>query len=127
LKFLSAKNCCSPAVQTNSALQSTHLRLRSWNSIGRYLVGSVELVVVLLQLSPELLSIPLTRQCLLRTTLVTRFQIERVLLDVLDDVFLLNLPLEPPESALNRLALLDLHFRHASTPPSRVADNRLPE
>src|SRR5262245_66095349 len=41
LKFLSAKNCCSPAVQTNSAPQSTHLRIRSWNSIGRYLVGSV--------------------------------------------------------------------------------------
>src|SRR6185503_5877562 len=41
LKFLSAKNCCSPAVQTNSAPQSTHLRIRSWNSIDRYLVGSV--------------------------------------------------------------------------------------
>src|ERR1700693_179246 len=39
LKFLSAKNCCSPAVQTNSASQSTHERIRSWNSIGRYLVG----------------------------------------------------------------------------------------
>src|SRR6476620_9680806 len=38
LKFLSAKNCCSPAVHTNSAPQSTHLRIRSWNSIGRYLV-----------------------------------------------------------------------------------------
>src|SRR5262245_3490983 len=42
LKFLSAKNCCSPAVQTNSAPQSTHLRIRSWNSMGRYLVGSVQ-------------------------------------------------------------------------------------
>src|SRR5436305_11410775 len=41
LKFLSAKNCCSPAVQTNSVAQSTHLRIRSWNSIGRYLVGSI--------------------------------------------------------------------------------------
>ena len=41
LKFLSAKNCCSPAVQMNSVPQSTHLRIRSWNSIGRYLVGSV--------------------------------------------------------------------------------------
>src|SRR6185436_6510139 len=40
LKFLSAKNCCSPAVQTNSAAQSTHLRSRSWISIGRNLVGS---------------------------------------------------------------------------------------
>src|ERR687888_1374028 len=39
LKFLSAKNCCSPAVQTNSAPQSTHLRILSWNSIGRHLVG----------------------------------------------------------------------------------------
>src|SRR6059058_1533405 len=39
LKFLSAKNCCSPAVQMNSAPQSTHVRILSWNSIGRYLVG----------------------------------------------------------------------------------------
>src|SRR5712691_7579271 len=39
LKFLSAKNCCSPAVQTNSEPQSTHLRILSWNSIGRHLVG----------------------------------------------------------------------------------------
>src|SRR3982751_5161213 len=39
LKFLSAKNCCSPAVQMNSVLQSTHERILSWNSIGRYLVG----------------------------------------------------------------------------------------
>src|SRR5262245_47239327 len=44
LKFLSAKNCCSPAVHTNSALQSTHLRIRSWNSIGRYLVGGRSVV-----------------------------------------------------------------------------------
>src|SRR5499427_10217513 len=41
LKFLSAKNCCSPAVHTNSVPQSTHLRILSWNSIGRYLVGVV--------------------------------------------------------------------------------------
>src|SRR5262245_61570663 len=39
LQFLSAKNCCSPAVHTNSAPQSTHLRILSWNSIGRSLVG----------------------------------------------------------------------------------------
>src|SRR5437762_12956729 len=43
LKFLSAKNCCSPAVQMNSVAQSTHLRIRSLNSIGRYLVGSLVL------------------------------------------------------------------------------------
>src|SRR5665213_1315652 len=33
LKFLSTKNCCSPAVQTNSAPQSTHVRTLSWNSM----------------------------------------------------------------------------------------------
>src|SRR5579864_3381982 len=32
LKFLSWKKCCSPAVNTKSAPQSTHLRTRSWNS-----------------------------------------------------------------------------------------------
>jgi hypothetical protein len=44
-----------------------------------------------------------------------------VLLDILDDVFLLNLPLEPAEGALNGFALLNLYFSHANTPPSRVA------
>src|SRR5204863_7431373 len=47
LKFLSAKNCCSPAVQMNSVAQSTHLRILSWNSIGRYLVGVGALRTVL--------------------------------------------------------------------------------
>src|SRR5258705_7102629 len=78
LKFLSAKNCCSPAVQTNSAPQSTHLRIRSWNSIGRYLVGVGLSVRSLLQLPPELFPIPLTRQRLLRPALVAGLQIERV-------------------------------------------------
>jgi len=32
LKFLSWKKCCSPAVNTKSAPQSTHLRTRSWKS-----------------------------------------------------------------------------------------------
>jgi hypothetical protein len=43
-------------------------------------------------------------------------------LDVLDDVFLLDLPLETPKGALDRLALLDLYFSHVKiTPLSRVA------
>src|SRR6185503_16227710 len=40
LNCLSAKKSCSPAVQMNSLLQSTHLRDLSWNSIGRHLVSS---------------------------------------------------------------------------------------
>jgi hypothetical protein len=112
LKFLSAKNCCSPAVQMNSVPQSTHLRILSWNSIGRYLVG-----VGLLQLAPEFLPVALSRERLLRSTLVSRFQVEGMLLDILDDVFLLNLPLEPAESALDRFALLDFDFSHATNTP----------
>jgi hypothetical protein len=36
-----------------------------------------------------------------------------MLLDVLDDVFLLDLPLEAPEGTLDRLALLNFDFGHA--------------
>jgi len=46
-------------------------------------------------------------------------------LDVFDNVFLLNLPLETPEGALNRLAILDLDFSHAPTPPSPDNPNML--
>ncbi len=100
----------------NSAPQSTHLRDLSWNSIGRHLV-LVAISGALFRFSPDLLAITLSRQRLLGPTLVTRLQIEGVLLDVLDDVFLLNLALESAEGALNRLAFLNLDFGHACTHP----------
>src|SRR5262249_13668195 len=71
----------------------------------------------LLQFAPELLAIAFASEGLLRPPFVTRFQIEGVLLDVFDDVFLLNLPLEPAESALYRFALLDFDFSHAPDTP----------
>jgi len=40
-----------------------------------------------------------------------------MLLDILDDVFLLDLPLEPAESAFYRFALLDFDFSHATNTP----------
>jgi hypothetical protein len=40
-----------------------------------------------------------------------------MLLDILDDVFLLDLPLEPAESAFNGLALLNFDFSHAINTP----------
>src|SRR5206468_12976375 len=76
LKFLSAKNCCSPAVQMNSVPQSTQLRILSWNSIGRYLVR-----VGLFRFAPQLLAIALARERLLRPSFVSRFQIKRMFLD----------------------------------------------
>jgi hypothetical protein len=112
LKFLSAKNCCSPAVQMNSVAQSTQLRILSWNSIGRHLVG-----VGLFRFAPELLPIPFAGESLLGPSLVAGFQIEGMLLDIFDDVFLLDLPLEPAESAFDGLALLNFDFSHASNTP----------
>ena len=41
-----------------------------------------------------------------------------MLLNVLDDVFLLNLALEAAECAFDRLALLNLDFCHALNTPS---------
>src|SRR5690606_26350181 len=64
----------------------------------------------LLELAPHLLAVPLARERLLGAALVARLQVEGVLLDVLDDVFLLHFPLEAPESALDGLALLNLDF-----------------
>src|SRR5476651_1664810 len=92
LKFLSAKNCCSPAVQMNSAPQSTHERILSWNSIGRYLSGSG-----LFRFASELLTVAFASERLFRSPFVAGFQVEGMLLDILDDVFLLDLPLEPAE------------------------------
>jgi hypothetical protein len=40
-----------------------------------------------------------------------------MLLDILDDVFLLYLPLEPAEGAFDRLTLLDFDFSHATYTP----------
>src|SRR6266550_6879129 len=71
----------------------------------------------LLRFAPELLAITLARQRLLGAAFVTRLQVEGVLLDVLDDVFLLHLPLEPSKGALDGFALLNLDFSHAMKHP----------
>ena len=50
------------------------------------------------------------RQGLFGPTLVARLQVEGVLLNVLDNVFLLDFSLKSPQGTLNRLTLLNLHF-----------------
>lgn len=57
---------------------------------------------------------PLARQSLLDTPLFARLKIERVFLCILDDVFLLNLALEAPESALEGLSFIQNDFRQSS-------------
>ena len=61
----------------------------------------------------HLLARPFARERLLRAPLVARFQVEGVLLDVLDDVFLLDLALEAAQRAFDRFTLLDSDFCHA--------------
>jgi hypothetical protein len=73
----------------------------------------VQVARYLLSLPPHLLPVPLPSERLLGAPFVSRLQIERMLLDVLDDVFLLNLALETPEGALDGLAFLNLDLSHA--------------
>jgi hypothetical protein len=59
----------------------------------------------------SLLAIAFPRQRFLHATLFTGLQIEGVALDFLDDVFLLDLPLEPAQCVFKGFALLNSNFR----------------
>jgi hypothetical protein len=99
-----------------SAPQSTHVRLLSWNSIGRHLV-LLDHAGALLRFASDLLAVPLSGKRLLGPELVTRLEIEGVLLNILDDVFLLHFALEAAERTFDGLAFLDLDFSHALKHP----------
>jgi len=68
---------------------------------------------LLLGFATLLLPRTLSRERLLGATPIAGLQIEGVLLDILDDIFLLNLPLEAAKRAFNRLAFLYFHFCQA--------------
>ena len=55
----------------------------------------------LVSIPSHFFSTPLSGQCLLRTTFVTRLQIKGVLLDIFDDVFLLHLSFESTQSTFD--------------------------
>ena len=76
------------------------------------------LKTALFHLAPALLAISLARQGLLDAALLPWFQVERVALHFLDDVFLLHLPLEPAKGVLEGFPLLKPHFSHALNTPS---------
>ncbi len=59
----------------------------------------------------SLLAIPFPRQRFFHATLLTGLQIEGVALDFLDDVFLLDLPLEPAQCVFKGFTLLNSNFR----------------
>ncbi len=92
---------------------------------GRSLENSTSVPFELIRFAPLLLARTFPRESLLGPPLVSRLEIKRVLLDIFNNVFLLNLPLEPAKCAFDRLALLDFHFSHASNTPSCDKANML--
>jgi hypothetical protein len=66
----------------------------------------------LVQLPPLLFAETLARKCLLRAALLARLHVITVLFDFLDDVFLLHLALEPPQSIFQGLTFLNTDFGH---------------
>ena len=61
---------------------------------------------------------PLTSQRGLYTLFLAGLQVKGVSLDLLDNVFLLHLALEPAESILEGFALLKSYFCQTYTPPN---------
>jgi hypothetical protein len=60
---------------------------------------------------------PFACERLLDSFLFARLEIERVLLDILNDVFLLNLAFETAKSAFEGLAFVQNNFRQIQSPP----------
>src|SRR5229473_1593814 len=74
----------------------------------------------LVRFPPLLLAQSLPRKRFLCPALLAGFHVEAVLLDFLDDVFLLHLALETAQGILQRLAFLDNDFSHGIlSPPIR--------
>jgi len=57
-----------------------------------------------------LLAIPLAGESFFGTALFPGFQVERVPLDLFNDIFLLYFPFKPSQSAFKRLAILQMDF-----------------
>src|SRR5207249_3121196 len=64
-----------------------------------------------------LLARAFTRERLLGAAAIPGLQVEGMLLDILDDIFLLHLPLGPAKRALDGLAILHFHFSQALLHP----------
>jgi hypothetical protein len=68
---------------------------------------------LLFHIARALLAIALTGECFLRATLFAGLQIERMALDLFNDIFLLDLALEAAERALQGFPILKNDFSQA--------------
>ena len=64
----------------------------------------------LLSVASSLFTVAFARQRFLGALLLTWFQVERMPLDFLDDVFSLHLALKTPQRALQGFSILDVYF-----------------
>ncbi len=88
-------------------------------NLGYCQMGSPTLEVAsLLDLASQFLPAPLPGKRLFCTSLVAGFEVVRMLLDVLNDVFLLHLALKPAQRAFDRLAFLHLDLSQTFPPTS---------
>jgi len=71
----------------------------------------------LFDLPARLFPIPLTGQRLFGPLFFSWFQVEGMSFDFLNDVLLLHFTLKTPQSILQGLTFLELHFRQRTTPP----------
>jgi hypothetical protein len=88
---------------------------------GRGLAAALR-IVALIWLSANLFSGTLSRQSLLESALLARLQVVRVTLHFLNNVFRLNLALEPTKRVLQGLALLQSNLCHTHHP--QASSNR---
>src|SRR5258708_36377256 len=71
----------------------------------------------LIRFPPLLFAQSLPRKCFLSPALLAGFHVEAMLLDFLDDVFLLHLALKTPQGIFQGFTLLNDAFSHFSNPP----------
>ena len=72
----------------------------------------------LFDVGTTLLAVPFSCESFFGPALLTRLQVERMSLDFLDDVFLLDLSLKTTQRAFERLAVLQHNFSQTNSPPS---------
>ena len=74
--------------------------------------------VCLILLFANFLASALASECGFDAFFLAGLQVKGVALNLFDDVFLLNFPLEPPQSVLEGFTLLQSNFRQTDTPPN---------
>ncbi len=75
-------------------------------------------ITELLDIARTLLTIALAGESFFGTALFSWLQVERMALDFLNDIFLLNLALKTPEGAFERLAILQMDFCQTLNSPA---------